>query len=142
MLVRSLFYAKKAEGIPEFFEFVNGVDTAEEAYRMQRVADMMAAYHNLYDSVAELRASDNHAILLTEHGGLVVPLFYDYLSWTLPVASMMRETAKTVESFEVASAPEIRISGKMAPRCRTEAEALGFVVFENSAELLVDLEGW
>ena len=142
VLVRSLFYVKKAEGIPEFFQFVNGIDSVEEAYRMQRVADMMASYHSLYDSVAGLRASQDHALLLTEHGGLVVPLFYDHLAWTQGVASMMRNTAETVQEFELASAPEIRISGRMTPRCRTEVEALGFAVFENSKELLEEPEGW
>jgi hypothetical protein len=30
----------------------------------------------------------------------------------------------------------------MTPRCRRETEALGFVVFENSKELLEEPDGW
>ncbi len=142
VLARSLFYTRSAAGIPEFFYFVNNVKNKEEAYRMQRVADMTSSYHNLYDSVTELHASEKHTILLTEHGDVVVPLFYDYLAWTQSVAMLMRDTAETAHEFQLASAPEIRISGQMTPRCRREAEALGFVVFENSMELLEEPDGW
>jgi translation initiation factor 2 beta subunit (eIF-2beta)/eIF-5 len=142
VLARSLFYTKSAAGIPEFFYFINNVKNKDEAYRMQRVADMTASYHSLYDSVTELHASENHTIFLTEHGDVVVPLFYDYLSWTQSVAGLMRDTAKTVHEFQLASAPEIRISGRMTPRCRRESEALGFVVFEDSKELLEEPDGW
>lgn len=135
-IVEALFVMKDAENRAGFLELVVTADDLSEAYRFQRTAQMMAAYHQRVMPVDRLVVAGEWALFVDQAGKAVAPVYADYLAWT-------EETARAVTVAEDALAAEgpplsreFWVSGDVSSRSLAELGERGWSVSRNVLALL------
>lgn len=126
IIVRSLSKLSGAKGIDQFITQANEADSLIDSLFYQRSAEMLAWYHLAVEKITEHQVTETDLpVAISETGNLVVPLYFDYASWSKDAAAFARSFA----SFgKKAGTKKVVIvtPGRFSKRAGKELSSLGF----------------
>lgn len=133
--VNALWSVKKAEGRAAVVQAAAWVDNEDRAFRFQRGAEILAAYHRSRVPIQAVHPLPHSDVLagITEDRDLVIPIHGDYLAWNEETACLFEHWPEYLPAGIPYEPGEVLVAGIASSRARMELEVRGFHVEENAA---------
>jgi hypothetical protein len=126
-LVRALATMPEAESPDLFIEEAIQADSLLDTLFFQRSAQMLAWYHSDVEKITEHRKTDTgFPVAISANNDLVVPLYFDYASWSKEAAGFARSFLEF--SRKAGTRKVVVVSpGRFSSRAEKELASLGYV---------------
>lgn len=133
--LNALWSVKKAEGRAAVVQAAAWVDSEDQAFRFQRGAEMLAAYHRSGVPIQAVHRLPHSDVLagITADKELIIPIHGDYLAWNEATACLFEHLTEYLPTGIPYEPGEVLVAGTASSRARMELEARGFHVEENAA---------
>ncbi len=136
ILVAALAALAGAKNIEKFIHRANTAESFEDAFLFQRMAEMLAEYHEKVAPIKEILIGPARGLplALTGNNRVVMALLADYISWTRPVADSARDFIQANNRVAPERKAELWITGRFSPKAEKGLEDLGISVNEKAFE--------
>lgn len=130
IFVDALYRLDGTEGRPELVRAALAADSEPAAFRFQRQAELLLAYHEYVSKLRRVQALDGSVLGRAEDGSAVVPLQADFGLW-VPRTQALLERLQQAAEEPPPSRKVLWITGRLSPEMTTEVQARGWQVEEN-----------
>jgi hypothetical protein len=135
-LIGLLTLVSGAKGKPILLEHAADAESREEARLFGQIAETLMAYHQSKSPI--VRILDNAVLPMAESksGNLIFIAPLDYFSWTQSSSEVSVKLTEELEKVSSNSEREVWVQGNVSEMARTNLNALGWVVFDQSKRRL------
>ena len=130
-IVTSLQQLQGAAWRSEFIYLCNQATDESDALYYQRCAKLLAKLH-AEEPLARIGSVRGLPIALTANGTLVVPIEWDYVTWTKPAADFARTLQTIPWGKHPITARHVVVTGVASPMAKQQLAALGIGLTEKA----------
>ena len=132
-LVDALATMTGVHGRPAFIRAAATASDLETARYYRNAAQYLAREYTKNHSIVELMDVTRIPAALLKDGRVLVPLPFDYVTWNQLFGSKVHTVRDALRKDQRVQAIELRVAGRVSPRCREELGGIGVTVVEKVA---------
>lgn len=134
IIVSSLYALKQASGQPSFIAAAMTAGSEQDAFTMQRTAELLRAFHEYASPLTAIAAPDGLIVARAADGATVVPLYADWGVWTAGTQALAAAWDSSAAAYPTASRKVLWISGRLSPPMAEAVRQRGWLVEERIFE--------
>ncbi|MFO1112660.1 MAG: hypothetical protein U1E35_01845 [Rhodospirillales bacterium] len=128
IIVSSLYSLKRASGRPSFIAAAMAAGSEQDAFAMQRTAELLRAFNEYASPLTEIAAPDGVIVARAADGATVVPLYADRGVWTPGTQALADAWDRDAAAYPTASRKVLWVSGRLSPEMAEAVRRRGWLV--------------
>ncbi|MFO1112969.1 MAG: hypothetical protein U1E38_07870 [Rhodospirillales bacterium] len=134
IIVGSLYSLKQASGRPSFIAAAMAAGSEQDAFTMQRTAELLRAFDEYASPLTEVAAPQGLIVARAADGATVVPLYADRGVWTSGTQALADAWDRDAAAYPTASRKVLWVSGRLSPQMAEAVRQRGWLVEERIFE--------
>jgi len=134
IIVGSLYSLKQASGRPSFIAAAMAAGSEQDAFTMQRTAELLRAFDDYASPLTEIAAPDGVIVARAADGATVVPLYADRGVWTPGTQALADAWDRDAAAYPTASRKVLWVSGRLSPPMAEALRQRGWLIEEGIFE--------
>ena len=130
-IVLALQEMRTAKNRDKFLQLASRAQSEEDAFFMQRVAQLMAAYSHGVSPIRAIDTISGLAVAYPANGTLLVPIVLDYGWWTAEMDYFSRTLSKSAAQRGLKT-KQLWLTGTLSPLAHDQLEAGGWQIQERA----------
>ena len=130
IIVGSLSMLTEANGRPVFIATAMAAGNEEQAFTMQRTAELLRAFHEYASPITGISAPQGLIVARAADGAVVVPVVADWGVWTPGTQDLVAACDRAAASEPAVTRKVLWVSGRLSPAMADAVRQRGWLVEE------------